>query len=376
MRQLKLWLAALCVEEVCGVGRLAHVHVGTLRGARRLGKAKTRFGEPGSSVEFSLQRTSGLGWYTMPVSLDGNVSHVIVDTASPWLWAYGSQNSSQEANAPRFTINYQAASLGGIVLPESLSFASGEAGAATTSCRAGHALEGDNFWIQQFGAGAQGVMGLACGGADSGSPMDASVAAGAGLEPAVGCAAKAAGAASAWGSETFSLQLRTDGGTLTFGDVPEALLPGLVEMPRMLMCGNWRAPVKVGVRGKGFGRAEAVIDSAAPGIVGLSEHVAAMASALGAKVEVRGEKLVYPVSCANAESLPSLQLVLGEQGHAAHVELPGGDLVVPDPAAGEGKCRLLLGSWDSPQWLLGMPFFRRIRGAVFNVDSRSVSIAP
>merc|ERR1719453_2036544 len=94
------------------------------------------------------------------------------------------------------------------------------------------------------------------------------------------------------GGSVFSLQLNKQGGTLSFGEPPFDLLRGLVTMPPSMHCGNWRAPLRVSVASKSstdenFGFSEATLDSAAPGIIGLSEHVASLAKALGASISVR-----------------------------------------------------------------------------------------
>jgi len=330
-------------------------------------------------VEFPLTRTED-GWYAVDINLAGNSSSVIVDTASPWVWAYGAPQDGEVA--PKFEIHYGSASLSGVALEETVSFGSAPpppAGSSSSNaseankCRAGRATSGDGFWTRQRGVG--GVLGLSCGGADSGSPMLDGSADGA-LEPALGCVSRAVGQ-----SSSFSLQLGDSGGTLSFGAAPVHLLRGLVEMPASTLCGLWRAPLRVSVQGhhgEQSAQAEAVFDSAAKGIVGPTMEVARLGRALGATAEVVGAgHLVHRIPCEKASAMPSVIFTFAGTDREAKVEFAGADLVVPDTNSTTGGCRLILGAQeDSQQWLLGIPFFRKIRGAVFDVDPPTVSIAP
>merc|ERR1719162_1565932 len=151
-------------------------------------------------------------------------------------------------------------------------------------------------------------------------------------------------------------------------------------MPPALQCGNWRAPLRVSLpsvgntASKDFGFASAILDSAAPGIIGLSEHVAALAQILGARIDVRGDKMVFVMPCSRADDLPEVELHLGPASHEAVVRLSGNELLTADSADPSGKqCRLVFSGWDSPQWILGMPFFRAVRGVVFNPFTQTVS---
>lgn len=340
---------------------------------------------PGMTQELELTRTAGDGWYTVNLRLGGNVSKVIVDTASPWLWSYGGSgetSSEGDAESEKFSISYLSAELGGDVLKESLALHA-DSGLATGKCKAGKATNGDSFWLQQYKtSGVQGVFGLSCGTADSGAGASAA----AGLQTGLACAAAAldaeGGNSGGGASSIFSLQLNKQGGTLSFGEPPFDLLRGLVAMPPAMHCGNWRAPLRVSMAAKGatdvkdFGFSEAVLDSAAPGIIGMSERVASLAGALGAKIDVRDGQMVFVMPCSRAGDLPIVDMYLG-QGREAHVRLSGEELLIPDDADSSGKqCRLIFRGWDSPQWLLGMPFFRAVRGVVFNPFTQVVSIAP
>jgi len=337
----------------------------------------------GNLVEvLPLNRSAGAGWYTAELELGGKATRVIVDTASPWLWAYASSEATPADPKQHFTISYMSASLSGIVSPETLALGSAP---RSNICRAGRATEGDSFWIKQWNAcGVQGLLGLACGAADAGSPMEEGTPVDTGLQPALMCTASVVGAA---GAPVFSLQLRESSGTLTFGSVPDDLREGLVQMPPSLFCGNWRVPLRVSVSAwpgeqnsrasrKGPVEAEAILDSAAKGIVGLAERVVPLATSLGGKIELRDGSMVFTIPCQQAASMPVLLLKLGSAGEEVQVAMRGNDLVVPDSRVGAANCRLILGTWDSPQWLLGIPFLKQIRGAVFDPNLQAVSIAP
>jgi len=350
-------------------------------GLRRVGHqapdvwAGTAAQGPETPQEIELTRTAGEGWYTASLSIGGNTSQVIVDTASPWLWSYGgSQGGGGDATPERFSITYLSAQLSGNALKESVSFH--EDGSGGGQCKAGKATSGDEFWMRQYkDSGVQGVLGLACGTADGGD----GAAAASSLHTGLACATSALGSSD--GTSTFSLRLNAQGGKLSFGfPPPMELLQGLVKMPPSLMCGNWRAPLRVRLgdaSSKDFGTASAILDSAAPGILGLSEHVASLAQSLGAKIDVRDGKMVFVMPCSRADDLPTVELHLGRKSHEAVVKLSGNDLLLPDAADASGKqCRLVFAGWDSPQWILGMPFFRAVRGVVFNPVTQAVSIAP
>jgi len=348
--------------------------------------------------QFSLTRTSS-GYYTVVAALNGSTTSLVVDTASPWLWSYGTSSHAgddepTQADAPTFNIDYLSARLSGLVVSETLSFSLAaheqqavqsedaplqqRSSAMGAQCWMGQATSGDTFWVGQWKtSNIQGVLGLACGANDAGQPSSGRNPGQPSLQTALGCAVTATGAAE---SQTFSLQLHEAGGTLTFGAVPENLLAGLVTMPPSLFCGNWRIPVRVSVGTKSMSidksRAEAVLDSAALGIIGPSEQVASLASKLGASIEVRSSRMVFALPCNATESIPNLTFNVGAIGQMAQVDLGGSALVTPDPDSAAGNCRLPLAAWDSPQWLLGGPFLRQIRGAVFDAGTRSVSIAP
>lgn len=352
---------------------------------------------PGMTQELELTRTAGDGWYTASLKLGDNTSRVIVDTASPWLWSYAGSDTSgegEDAEPEKFSISYLSAELSGIVVKEGLALHSGTS--KPSQCKAGKATNGDDFWLKQYKtSGVQGVLGLACGTADSG----AGAAAAAGLQSGLACVSAAADAEDGGGTESgssvFALQLGTDGGTLSLGAPPLNLLRGLVAMPPAMRCGNWRAPLRVSTVPQGssspkdFGFSEATLDSAAPGIIGLSERVASLAQSLGASISVRNGQMVFVLPCSKASDLPIVEFHMG-QGREALVRLSGEQLVVPDDDAQESKeaedggagssrgkqCRLVFRGWDSPQWLLGMPFFRAVRGVVFNPSTQVVSIAP
>lgn len=350
--------------------------------------------------EFELTRTGGDGWYTASIQIGSNVSQVIVDTASPWLWSYsGSGNDGEvgsDGESKHFSISYLSAQIGGNVVLDTVALHANGMDSSTSAsqtsqgqCRVGQATNGDQFWLRQYSkSGVQGVLGLACGTSDSGAGADAA----AGLSTGLGCVA----ATSNGGGDIFSLQLGKRGGKLSFGAPPLDLLQGLVQMPPSLHCGNWRMPLRVGLAGKAgedFGFAEAILDSAAPGIVGLSENVASLAHALGATIDVRNGGMVFVMPCSRADSLPIVELHLGN-GHNTRIQLSGSELLVPDvtsdaqqdannaggereaPSSHEQQCKLVFAGWDSPQWLLGMPFFRAVRGVVFNPSTQAVSIAP
>lgn len=334
----------------------------------------------GLTQEIQLSRTAGEGWYTADLRIGGNTSKVIVDTASPWLWSYGDNGAGggdADTEPERFSITYLSAQLGGTAVKESVSLHQDGSG-AQGQCKAGRATSGDDFWLRQYKeSGVQGVLGMACGTADSGEGASAA----ASLQPGLECVSSALDSGGG-GAPEFALRLNAQGGTLSFGIPPFDLLHGLVKMPPSLQCGNWRAPLRVtlpstgGGAGKDFGFAEAILDSAAPGILGLSEHVASLAQALGARIDVREGKMVFVMPCSNAETLPVVELHLGQKKQAV-VRLSGNDLLLPDAADSTGKqCRLVFAGWDSPQWILGMPFFRAVRGVVFNPSTQTVSIAP
>jgi len=371
---------AVCLQRGSGTSLLQR---GGLRKARAPDLWAETAGQdhiPGLTNELELTRTAGDGWYTASLGIGGNTSQVIVDTGSPWLWSYaGGSGASGEEGAESFSINYLSANLAGTVVKESLSL---HAAKPAGQCKAGKATNGDPFWLKQYKtSGVQGVLGLACGTADSGSGAEAAK----GLQTGLGCMSAAldaeSGGGAVSGTSVFALRLTAQGGTLSFGETPFELLRGLVRMPPSMQCGNWRAPVRVSLGGKEFGFSEATLDSAAPGIVGLSEHVASLAEALGAKIDIRDGGMVFVLPCSRAGELPVVELRLG-QGREATVQLAGEDLVIPDDSAssaaeGGGKqCKLALHAWDSPQWILGMPFFRAVRGVVFNPFTQSVSIAP
>merc|ERR1711956_71862 len=95
-------------------------------------------------------------------------------------------------------------------------------------CWVGQATAGDSFWIRQWKtSNIQGVLGLACGANDATQPLNGRNPGKPSLQTALGCAVTATGDTDL----TFSLQLHEEGGTLTFGAVPESLLAGLVTMP-------------------------------------------------------------------------------------------------------------------------------------------------
>lgn len=329
--------------------------------------------------EIQLTRTSADGWYVATLKLGGNDSQVIVDTGSPWLWSYGGSEQSGvdvDAKPEAFSITYLSAELGGNAVKESVALHS-DGTSSVGQCKAGRATSGDEFWLRQ-GSGVQGVLGLACGTADSG----AGAAAASSLQTGLSCVTSALGTDDA-NAAVFALRLNAQGGTLSFGIPPFDLLHGLVKMPPALQCGNWRAPLRVSLpsvgntASKDFGFASAILDSAAPGIIGLSEHVAALAQTLGARIDVREGKMVFVTPCSRADDLPAVELHLGPASHEAVVQLSGSELLMTDSADPSGKqCRLVFSGWDSPQWILGMPFFRAVRGVVFNPFTQSVSIAP
>lgn len=353
--------------------------------------------------EFSLTRTAGSGYYTVAAALNGSTVHLVVDTASPWLWSYatgshtGDDYETTQDDAPTFNIDYLSARLSGLVVAKTLSFSNSAAEQQTVQsegallqqrlrgmgadCWVGQATAGDDFWIRQWKtSNIQGVLGLACGASDATGrnpkPFNGRDPGRPSLQTALGCAVAATGDTDL----TFSLQLHDEGGTLTFGAIPESLLAGLVTMPPSLLCGNWRIPVQVSLGTKsdsaGKSQAEAVLDSAAVGIIGPEEQVASLASRLGTSIEVRKGRMVFALPCNATDSIPSLVFNVGAVGQMAQVELGGSALVTPDHDSAAGNCRLVLAAWDSPQWLLGGPFLRQIRGAVFDAGSRQVSIAP
>jgi len=334
--------------------------------------------DPALTQELQLTRTAGDAWYTVPLRIGGNTSRVIVDTASPWLWSYsGNDKTTDDGEEPeKFSISYLSADLGGNVVSETVALhADGSPGKGR--CKAGKATHGDTFWLKQYKkTGVQGVLGLACGTADSGAGAEAAK----GLQTGLACASSALdNAGGGGGSSKFTLRLTPEGGTLSFGATPMDLLRGLVRMPPAMRCGNWRAPLRVRLGSKDFGFADATLDSAAPGIIGLSERVASLAEGLGAQIDVREGKMVFVMPCSRASQLPAVELRLGDRREAV-VLLSGDQLLVPDddaPKDKQGKqCRLIFMGWDSPQWLLGMPFFHAVRGVVFDPSSQSVSIAP
>lgn len=351
------------------------------------------------ATEFSLTRTAGSGYYTVAAALNGSTVHLVVDTASPWLWSYGTgshtgdDDETMQAEPPTFNIDYLSARLSGLVVSKTLSFTHSAAEQQTvqsedallqqsssgmgSQCWVGQATAGDSFWIRQWKtSNIQGVLGLACGANDATQPSNDRNPGQPSLQTALGCAVAATGDTDL----TFSLQLHEEGGTLTFGAVPESLLAGLVTMPPSLFCGNWRIPVRVSLGTKSGSneksQAEAVLDSAAVGIIGPEEQVASLASKLGTSIEVRSGRMVFALPCNATDSIPSLVFNVGAVGQMAQVELGGSALVTPDRDSAAGNCRLALAAWDSPQWLLGGPFLRQIRGLVFDAGTRSVSIAP
>jgi len=332
--------------------------------------------EPWQPLEVPLTRTPE-GWYVAEVDLAGMPRRLVVDTGSPWLWAFGQpgqsgadgqpeQGQEQEQGQP-FRVQYTGVALEGVASQQALSLA-GQA-AAAQQCTVGRATAGDDFWLRQ--KGVDGVAGLACGTRDTAGGGSSS----GGLNVSLGCFAAAAG------SRQFALELTEDGGTLSFGAIPERLLPGLKDMPPSLFCGNWRAPMRVfageGRAAKAVGQpAEAMIDSGEPGVRGPLEAVMKLASALGAETVIdpeNGSGVHFQVPCDKADSLPSLTLALGDAGEAK-VTLPGAALVGKKNA--KGACSVLLRGSDARQWVLGMPFFRSIRGVLFDPDRRGVSIAP
>jgi len=342
----------------------------------------------GLTQEFELTRTGGDGWYTTSIQIGSNISQVIVDTASPWLWSYSGRSDAGEEGSDgdpkHFSISYLSAELRGDVLSQAVALhadGTDSSNAAHRECHVGQATSGDQFWLRQYStSGVQGVLGLACGTSDSG----AGVAAASGLSTGLSCLSSSPIQGGEAG-DVFSLQLGKRGGKLSFGAPPFDLLQGLVQMPPSLHCGNWRLPLRVSLAGKtgeDFGFAEAILDSAAPGIIGLSENVAALAHALGATIDVRDGGMVFVMPCSRADSLPIVELYLGN-GHEARAQLSGNELLVPDVKAGvqqdasslggeqepslgqDMQCKLIFAGWDSPQWLLGMPFFRAVRGVVF-----------
>jgi len=389
---MKCWsLVLLGLVVTCSLGRRDNLRHHTILARRS--RASSRNDQ---ANEFSVNRTAGSGYYTVVAALNGSTAHLVVDTASPWLWSYGTgshtgDDDMTQADAPTFNIDYLSARLSGLVVSETLSFSHGAPEQQTVQsedvllqqhssgmgaqCWVGQATSGDNFWVRQWQTiSIQGVLGLACGAHDAGQPLSGPSPGQPCLQTALGCAATAAGIAE---SQTFSLQLHEAGGTLTFGTVPESLLAGLVSMPPSLFCGNWRIPVRVSVGKSGStSQAEAVLDSAALGIIGPAEQVASLASKLSASIEVRSGHMVFALPCNATDTIPNLSFNVGAVGQMAQVDLGGTALVLPDRDSAAGNCRLPLATWDSPQWLLGGPFFRQIRGVVFDAGTRSVSIAP
>lgn len=392
---MKCWsLVLLCLAATRSLGRRDN-----LRHRSLVTKRSRAFSGTDDASEFPLTRTAGSGYYTINVALNGSTVSLVVDTASPWLWSYSTvsraddNDETTETSSPTFNINYLSARLNGLVVSETLSFLDSAAEQQTApsentflqqrsrgmgaKCWVGQATSGDSFWIHQWETSKiQGVLGLACGAQDAGQSSSGQASGQPSLQTALGCAVTATGDTSL----TFSLQLREEGGTLTFGAVPESLLVGLVTMPPSLFCGNWRIPLRVSVGTNSAStdgsQAEAVLDSAAIGIIGPAEQVASLASKLGASIEVRSGHMVFAVPCNATDSISNLAFHVGANGQMAQVNLGGPALVTSDRDSAAGNCRLALAAWDSPQWLLGGPFFRQIRGVVFDAGARSVSIAP
>mmetsp|Transcript_69502 Transcript_69502/g.137463 ORF Transcript_69502/g.137463 Transcript_69502/m.137463 type:complete len:394 (-) Transcript_69502:43-1224(-) len=393
---MKCWsLLLLSLVATESLGRRDHLRHRAIQTRRSRGSFRNA-----EASEFSLTRTTGSGYYTVIAALNGSTVRLVVDTASPWLWSYGKGSHTGEddgeatqADAPTFNIDYLSAHLSGLVVSETLSFLDGAAeqrgvqsedallqqysSSMGAQCWVGQATSGDSFWIHQWESRKiQGVLGLACGAHDAGQ-LSGQNTGQPNLQAALGCAVTASGTAE---SQTFSLQLHEEGGTLTFGTIPESLLVGLVTMPPSLFCGNWRIPVRVSVGTESVStdkpQAEAILDSAALGIIGPAEQVASLAGKLGASIDVRSGKMVFTLPCKDTESIPNLAFHVGATGQMAHVDLGGTGFVIPDSDSAAGNCRLALAAWDSPQWLLGGPFFRQIRGIVFDAGTRSVSIAP